>query len=148
MSCEDGALGAPKFSRGTFMPAKTGLPPITQRGMGRGLTRSGPACAGLCGMWLRPSHPFRICYRGSAGRSEQLADHTTPDGHSVERALVVYVGAQKCYVTLHRDIARLGHLASPILAYVAPHVICVLIMLPERLATRIRVMLAGARSPC
>ena len=121
-----------------------GMPPR----VGRVLARSGPACAGLYGMWLRSSHPFRICYRGSAGRSEQLADHTTPDGHSVERALVVYVGAQKCYVTLHRDIARLGHLASPILAYVAPHVICVLIMLPECLATRIRVMLAGVRSPC
>ena len=114
--------------------------------MVRVFARSGPSCAGLCSMWLRPSHPFRICCRGIAGRSERLADHTAPDGHSLERALVVYVGAQKCYVTLHHDIARLGHLASPILAYIAPHVSCVLIMLPGHLATRI--MLAGARSPC
>jgi hypothetical protein len=37
------------------------------------------------------------------------------------RAQVVYIGAQKCFVAMHSDIARGHHV--PVLAYVAPQIL-------------------------
>jgi len=42
-------------------------------------------------------------------------------GSPLERALVVYVGAQKCYVAMYKDLPR--GLRSPVLAYVSPAIL-------------------------
>ena len=42
-------------------------------------------------------------------------------GSSLERALVVYVGAQKCYVAMYKDMPQ--GLRSPVLAYVSPAIL-------------------------
>jgi hypothetical protein len=48
-----------------------------------------------------------------------LASSAPPS--TLERALVVYIGAQKCYVAMYKDLAR--GLRSPLLAYVSPQIL-------------------------
>ena len=57
---------------------------------------------------------------------EVLSDTSAPGGHGLsagrlERAQVIYVGAQKCFINLYSDLSR--GITAPVLAYLSPQVL-------------------------